>query len=199
MMKKVILGLIAAAAMTSCIKREDSLATDQNSNLGTGTIKGTILAKTNYYQDTLANGATDFNNLGTSGLEGFTVNAWYSSNDLDPDNVNGETKFMNTTTDANGEWSFDIEASGEGTAVTIVIDGIQNIDVTYGGNADDGRLCQEDLIGDTASYNPIRFTVHTESLRFIAEDLAQDTIMAVLRNGQTQTIDREVLEAEELQ
>lgn len=188
MMKKVLLGLIAAAAITSCIKREDSLSTDQATNLGKGTITGAIWAKTDYIGDTLPNGATDFDELGVTGLQGFNVTATYSTNNLDPDNVNAETMVMNTTTDANGEYTFSVDATGQGTTVTVQIDGIVTIDVTH-----------EDPARAKTDTNTVSgFAKTTESLRFNADDLNTPSYTVTVRSGQTESRATEVLETEQL-
>ena len=56
MIKKVMLGLVAIAAISSCIKREDSLSTVQSTNVGSATLTGDVFAKTDYVGDTLTNG-----------------------------------------------------------------------------------------------------------------------------------------------
>lgn len=198
-MKKILIGCIAAAAMTSCITREE-VTTDQNSNLGSATINGSILVKSDYTSDTLSNGNTDFNNLGTSGLEGVTVTANYSSTDLDPDAVNSEEMVLNTTTDADGNYSFAVDATGQGTTVSVTFDGVISTDITYGGNNNDGRLAEErfhsGLTGDSLAYAPQRYTVHTESLRVLSTGIANYTV--TLRDGQTETRPRVILTTTDL-
>lgn len=181
MMKKVLLGLIAAAAMTGCIKREDSLATDQASNLSSGTISGTYWVKTDYVGDTLPNGATDFDLLGVSPWEGLVVTATYNTNNLDPNNVNGEQMVVTTTTDANGEYTLTIPATGNGTFVTVEVDGVANVDVFH----DVAGRCEIDP-------NTFEVIPQTESLRFSVNDSYTTTITA----GEAYTRDIELYEAD---
>ena len=183
MMKKVLIGLIAAAAMTSCIKREDSIATDQDSNLGTGTITGSILVKTDYVGDTLPNGNDEsFNEAGVSGWEGVSVVATWSTNNLDPDNINGETMSTSTTTDADGNYTLTIDATGQGTNVAVQLDGTASVDVLH----DDAGRCETDTNGVVIP--------QTESLRFELNT----SYNATVRAGQTETRSRQVYEAEVL-
>ena len=188
MMKNVILGLIAAAAMTSCIKKEEVSATDQNSNLGKAVITGTILAKTDYLGDTLPNGNTDFDNLGVSGLSGLNVTARYNTEDLDPDGINGEEISVSTTTNANGKYTLAIDAAGEGNTVTVIIDGIVTADV-YHNNS--GR-CETDTTG--------QIIPKTETLTFKSSSISSSyrSYNVTVSNGQTITKDKQVIEADEL-
>lgn len=188
-MKNVILGLIAAAAMTSCIKKEEVTATEQNSNLGKAVITGTILAKTDYLGDTLPNGSTDFNNLGVSGLSGLNVTARYNTEDLDPDGINGEEISVSTTTDANGKYTLAIDAAGEGNTVTVIIDGIVTKDVYH----NNGSRCEVDAT--TGQIIP-----KTETLTFKSSSILSSyrSYSATVSNGQTITKEKQVIQADEL-
>lgn len=197
-MKKVLIGFIAAAAMTSCIKREDSLATDQLTNLGKGTITGTIMAKSDYEGDTLANGAKDFNNLGTTGVEGLSVTASWNTNDLDPDNVNGEGMSSTSTTDADGNYSLSIDAVGGGTAVNVIIDGMASVDVMHR-NSSRATVATYDTLanGDTDVNSPLTWDLMTESMTFHADSLGSTNFNVTVRKGETVYRNEEVIEAEE--
>ena len=134
MMKKVMLGLIAAAVMSSCIKREEVTTTDQATNLGTGTITGTVWAKTDYMGDTLSNGSAGtiaFNTKGVSPIAGATVIASYNTSDLDADGVNSEDLTVIGVTDANGVYTLEIPATGEGTYVDVYVDYTGNMSVKH--------------------------------------------------------------------
>jgi len=191
MMKKALIGLIAAAAMTSCVKRQE-VTTDQNSNLGKGTITGTIIAKSDYVADTLANGAGAKWELGTKGVEGLSVTATWSTQDLDPDGINAEGMSTTTTTDADGNYTLSIDATGQGTDVDVTIGGTVSMDVTH---ADDSRTTSVKDTNDViTSYNVI-----TESFTFHADSLGSKTYSVNgLVSGQTVVRAEERIEAEEI-
>ena len=128
-MKKVLIGLIAGAAMTSCVKRQEVTPVENGTQIGTATINGTFWAKTDYVTDTLANGNDD-ENAGWSGMEGLTVIATVNENDLDNDfTSNSTTRTYTTTTDADGNYTLTVDAAPQGTDVEIYVDGKLDIAV----------------------------------------------------------------------
>ena len=171
MMKKVILGLIAAAAMTSCIKRQE-VTTDQNSNLGSATISGTVYANLNNTNDTTNSQFIPDpgnNSMSAGNLEraaGAQVIATISSNQLDPDNINSETVTASATTDGNGAYSLSIPAANENVTVTVEF-------VTF-----NGTISYDDGAGN----NPI--TLDSEPKTFTG-----DTRTTTVRNGESTRID----------
>jgi len=133
-------------------------------------------------------------------LEGFSVTASYSSSDLDPDAVNGETMVVNGSTDANGQYSLSIPASGGGTNVTIEIDGVVIANVTHNdparaaiGSIDSVRNASGVATGalDTT------YAVTNEDLRFNSMDLANTSYSTNVRNGETETRAVEIISSEQ--
>jgi hypothetical protein len=93
----------AIAALASCTKKKDN--TDQLATLGSATVSGKALAR---LADTVGAASMQFAPAGT------VINAWIDTKDLVV-NENGTMTFArryySTTTDGNGNYSFNIEVS----------------------------------------------------------------------------------------
>lgn len=190
MMKKVLLGLIAAAAITSCVKRAEVTPVENGTQIGSATITGTYWAKTDLEGDTLPNGQKD-PDAGYTPMEGLAVIAIVNESDLDRDGAGGNASALartyTTTTNADGQYTITVDAVAEngGVDVDIYVDGELMLDVSH---RDADRAI---ALVDTNDVPTGEYELTTESLKFEVSDVHSTTVI----KGQNKVMAREEVDA----
>ncbi len=165
MTKKFLLGIIAAAAMVGCIKRESfepQAGDGYVRTFGTsGTISGTVYISTNYVND------TNYSNLNNVPWEetytweqadaaNILITLYYDRNDVDPD-YSGDypnNATMTTTTDASGNFSFSGIQVPEGGELPVRIEYENVITRTITDSLYNWNTAENELVTYDAEFNP---------------------------------------------